>query len=54
MKLRRFTAEGLSQFAAYLGNLRTDHRLHPPFQLLTDPNASVPIETEVELENKPF
>jgi hypothetical protein len=54
MKIRRFTAEGLSQFAAYLGNLRVDPRLDPPFHLLTDANTSEAVEIEIELDNKPF
>jgi hypothetical protein len=54
MKIRRFTAEGLSQFGAYLGNLRADHQLEPPFYLLADPNASESIDVDGEVENKPF
>jgi hypothetical protein len=52
VNLRRLNSEGVSQFAAYLGNLRVDSHIAPPFQILDDPVTSEPIEAEVEIENR--
>lgn len=54
MKLRRLTAEGIAQFAAYLTQLKAEPTLPPPAHLLTEAGASEPVGADVEVEDKPF
>jgi hypothetical protein len=54
MKIRRFNAEGMTQFEAYLNNVKAEPTLAPPFHLLEDPLATEPLPLDIELDQKPF
>ena len=52
--MRKFTDEGIDQFRNYLAKLREGSTTPPPFDLLSDPDTSEPINGEGEIENREF
>jgi hypothetical protein len=52
--LRKFTDEGIEQFRRHLADLRQGATSPPPFNLLTDPVASKPVNEQIQIENREF
>jgi len=52
--LRVFTDKGIDVFQQYLAQLRKDPAIAPPDHLLTDPETSADIETDIRIAQKSF
>jgi len=54
LKIRYLTNKGIERFGGYLAELRRGSTAAPPANLLQDPDVSVPLKWEAEVEQRNF
>lgn len=54
MKLRRLKQKGIEEFRMYLSALRSGEIAAPPYQILTSPDSSTPVQDGPDIEQMTF